>query len=278
MSYTILRGKDHENVHVALRHLQKTSNTKEYFRIDIYCIVDGIRVPLLVETPVLTIGTDRFTTNGREYFFLSLVNIEYDKTIQEFYRLLETIESTIMKKLNDIYPCQKGEQKIDSFEPIRFVVEYCSDVVRVFDRFKNKIENTDPIKKHSRAQFILELPSIWFELDKKKEVCKTGLHWSVLQIKDIQITPIETCLFVDERTKPIIKNESMPPNPFMSIKQIGMGDLLGGIGRLKKVEPLEKQKEVKKPSRPPMGGFQPPSLEDILSKLKSLKKAESSTS
>jgi hypothetical protein len=82
-------------------------------------------------------------------------------------------------------------------------------------------------------------------------------------------------LFVDEQTKPMMIK---PPNPFMSIKQIGMGDLLGGIGRLKKVEPLEKEKEVKKPSRPPMGGFQPPSLEDILSKLKSLKKAESSTS
>ena len=277
MSYTILKGKDHEQVHVTLRHLQKTSNTKPYFRIDVYYVVDGIRVPLLVETPVLTIGTDLFNTNGREYFFLSLVNIEFDKTIQEFYQLLHTIESTITKKLKEIYPCELLEEKLDSFEPIRFAVEYRSDVVRVFDRFKNKIENTVLIKKHSRAQFILELPSIWFELDHKKEVCKTGLQWSVLQIKDIQIRPIETCLFMDERTKPIV---IQPPNPFMSIKQIGMGDLLGGIGRLKKVEPIEKEKEkeVKKKPVPIMGGFLPPSLDDILSKLKSLKKSESSIS
>ena len=95
----------------------------------------------------------------------------------------------------------KSRRKNDSFEPIRFVVEYRSDVVRVFDRFKNKIENTDPIAKHSRAQFILELPSIWFE----PVGLQTGLQWSVLQIKDIEIRPIETCLFIDERTKPYKK-------------------------------------------------------------------------
>ena len=56
-------------------------------------------------------------------------------------------------------------------------------------------------------------------------------------------------------------------NPFNKIQA---GDLLAGIGSLKKAEPIEKENKLFKPKQ--TNGFTPPSLDDILSKLKSLKK------
>jgi hypothetical protein len=282
--------------------------------MDVYLLNEHKRVPLLVETPVLTIASSTFEKNTRNYFFIALRHIEYDKSIQEFYKLLTSIEYSIIEKVSETYTISKTLDRIemddnnffiDTDKNVKLSVEYKKEVVSIYDRFKNKIKKEEDLIKHSRAQFILELPSIWFELNDKKEIIKFGLHWSVLQIKIVEQCPVEVCLFEEEKPKilgppigiggppiglvgggPPIGISTGPPigalkgppyggfNPmvgFNPFNKIQPGDLLVGIGSLKKAEPIEKDKKEFKSKQ--MGGFTPPSLDDILSKLKSLKKS-----
>jgi len=307
MSYKILKSTDYKAItddRIILKGICKTSKTREFFTMDIYLLHEQKRVPLLVETPVLTIASSMFEKNTRNYFFIALRHIEYDKAIQEFYKLLTSIEYSIINKLSEIYTLSETLDRvemdkdnnffIDTDKNVKLSVEYKKEVVSIYDRFKNKIKKEEELIKHSRAQFILELPSIWFEIDDKKEIIKFGLHWSALQIKIVEQCPIEVCLFEEDKPKllgppigmggpPIglscIQAPPMnkPPyggfnpmvgfNPFNNIKA---GDLLAGIGSLKKAEPIEKENKEFKTKQ--TGGFTPPSLDDILSKLKSLKK------
>jgi hypothetical protein len=309
MSYKILKSSDYKLItdeKVLVKGICKTSNTREFFTMDVYLLNEHKRVPLLVETPVLTIASSTFEKNTRNYFFIALRHIEYDKGIQEFYKLLTSIEYSIIKKVSEIYTLSETLERIemddnnffiDTDKNVKLSVEYKKEVISIYDRFKNKLKRDEELIKHSRAQFILELPSIWFELDDNKEIIKFGLHWSALQIKILEQCPIEVCLFEDDKPKllgppigsggppiglsggpPIGASMKKPPyggfNPmvgFNPFNKIQAGDLLAGIGSLKKAEPIEKDKKQFKPKQ--MGGFTPPSLDDILSKLKSLKKS-----
>ena len=318
MNYKILKSGDYKVItddRIILKGVCKTSKTREFFTMDVYLLHEQKRVPLLVETPVLTIASSIFEKNTRNYFFIALRHIEYDKGIQEFYKLLTSIEHSIINKLSEFYTLSEQLERlemdkdnnffIDTDKNVKLSVEYKKEVVSIYDRFKNKLKKEEELIKHSRAQFILELPSVWFELDDKKEIIKFGLHWSALQIKIVEQCPIEVCLFEEDKPKvigppiglsggppiglasgqgPPIGLSGGPPmnkppyggfnpmvgfNPFNKIKA---GDLLAGIGSLKKAEPTEKDKKDFKPKQQ-MGGFTPPSLDDILSKLKSLKKS-----
>jgi hypothetical protein len=316
MSYKILKSSDYKSItdnRIVIKGICKTSKTREFFTMDVYLLHEQKRMPLLVETPVLTIASSKFEKNTRNYFFIELRHIEYDKAIQEFYKLLTSIEHSIINKLSELYTLSQTLETvemdkdnnffIDTDKNVKLSVEYKKEVVSLYDRFKNKIKNEELIK-HSRAQFILELPSIWFELDDKKEIIKFGLHWSALQIKIVEQCPIEVCLFEEEKPKilgppigvggppigilggppigilegPPLGTFKGPPyggfNPmvgFNPFNKIQAGDLLAGIGSLKKTEPIEKDKKQFKSKQ--TGGFTPPSLDDILSKLKSLKKS-----
>ena len=318
MSYKILKSTDYKVItddRIILKGICKTSKTREFFTMDVYLLYEQKRVPLLVETPVLTIASSMFEKNTRNYFFIALRHIEYDKGIQEFYKLLTSIEYSIINKLSEVYTLSEQLERlemdkdnnffIDTDKNVKLSVEYKKEVVSIYDRFKNKIKKEEELIKHSRAQFILELPSIWFELDDKKEIIKFGLHWSALQIKIVEQCPIEVCLFEEDKPKnlgppigifggppiglasgqgpPIGLSEGPPMNKppyggfnpmvgFNPFNKIKAGDLLAGIGSLKKAEPIEKDKKEFKPKQQ-MGGFTPPSLDDILSKLKSLKKS-----
>jgi len=309
MNYKILKSSDYKLItdeKVLVKGICKTSTTREIFTMDVYLLHEHKRVPLLVETPVLTIASSTFEKNIRNYFFIALRHIEYDKGIQEFYKLLTSIEYSIIEKVSETYTLSDTLERIekddnnffiDTDKNVKLSVEYKKEVVSVYDRFKNKLKKEEELIKHSRAQFILELPSVWFELDDKKEIIKFGLHWSALQIKIVEQCPIEVCLFEDDKPKvlgppigsggppiglsggpPIGLSMKKPPyggfNPmvgFNPFNKIQAGDLSAGIGSLKKAEPIEKDKKQFKQKQ--MGGFTPPSLDDILSKLKSLKKS-----
>ncbi len=310
MSYKILKTNEYKKIteeKIVIKGVCKTSTTRDFYMMDVYLLEEKKRVPLLVETPVLTIASSIFEKGTRSYFFIALRHIEYDKSIQEFYKLLTCIEISILKKLSEKYSLSETYEKvdidrenlfIDTDRYVKLSVEYKKEIVSVYDRFRNKIKE-EGISKHSRAQFILELPSIWFELDENKEIIKFGLNWSTLQIKLIEQTQVETCLFEEDKPKVIgppigitagppigittgppigILGGPRPPpfggfNPmigFNPLNKIQAGDLLAGIGGLKKTEPMEKDKKMFKPKQ--TNGFTPPSLDDILSKLKSLKK------
>lgn len=310
MSYRIIKSSEYKSLteeNIVVRGICKTSTTRDIFTMDVYLLHQHKRVPLLVETPVLTIASSIFERNSRSYFFIALRHIEYDKSIQEFYKLLSSIECSILKKLSESYVLSEKYERvdmdrennffIDTDKYVKLSVEYKKEIVSIYDRFKNK-KKDEGLIKHSRAQFILELPSVWFQLDENKQIVKFGIHWSSLQIKIVEQCPVEVCLFEDEKPKqlgppigvsagppigviggpPIGIDGPRPPpiggfNPmlgFNPFNKIQAGDLLAGIGSLKKGTPIEKEKKSFKPKQ--TNGFTPPSLDDILSKLKSLKK------
>lgn len=298
MDYKVLKTKDCQSITVdtvTIRDICKTSNTRDFFTMDIYYLDEKKRVPLLVESPILTIGSSIFNNNNRSFFFVSLRNIEYDKNIQDFYKLITSIEYSIIKRLSDKYPLSENyinDKNIDVSKEYNFFidtdkyisisVEYKKEIVSMYDRFKNKINKEELIVKHNRAQFILELPSVWFELDEEKQISKIGFKWSVLQIKIVEQCSVQICLFEDDKPKmstgpPVPSMSFGPPASIFSnigninpLQKIQMGDLLGGIGSLRKTEPNKKEiKEIKSIEK---GGIRPPSLNDILGGIGSLKK------
>lgn len=308
MSYKILRASEYKKlteVNIIMKGICKTSTTRDFYMTDVYLLEKNKRVPLLVETPVLTIASNIFDKGSRSYFFIALKHIEYDKNIQEFYKLLVCIETFILNKLSETYilsdkyervDIDKENLFIDTDKYVKLSVEYKKEIVTIYDRFRNKKE--EGITKHSRGQFILELPSIWFQLDDNKQIIKFGLNWSSLQVKIIEQCAVDICLFEEDKPKIIGPPIGITPGPpigilggpptalggpkpppiggfnpmlgFNPFNKIQAGDLLAGIGSLKKTEPIEKEKKTFKPKQ--TNGFTPPSLDDILNKLKSLKK------
>ena len=293
MSYKILKANEYRKIteqNIIIKGICKTSTTREFYMMDVYLLDEKKRVPLLLETPVLTIASSIFEKGTRSYFFIALRHIEYDKNIQEFYKLLTCIETSILNKLSEIYIISDTFERVDIDRENLFIdidrnvklsVEYKKEIVNIYDRFRNKKE--EGITKNARAQFILELPSIWFQLDDNKQIIKFGLNWSGLQIKILEQCGVEVCLFEEDKPKIIgppialLGGPRPPPiggfNPmlgFNPFNKIQAGDLLAGIGSLKKAEPIEKENKLFKPKQ--TNGFTPPSLDDILSKLKSLKK------
>jgi hypothetical protein len=307
MSYKIIKTADFNKITkdtIRLKNVCKTSSVREIYSMDVYLLDNNKRCPLLIETPVLTIGSNIFNRNSHNYFFIALRHLEYDKSIQNFYRLITNLEYSIIRSLLQYYELSQTysnnmlldveEQLSDVVDYNFFIntdkyvsisVEYKKEVSTVYDRFKKRYsdeEYLDKITKHSRGQFILELPSIWFELDSNKKVIKIGFNWLALQTKLLDVCIIEKCLIEDEvplapPPPPIfIQQPNRPIHPMMGlfgggIPKINPNDLLGGIGGLKKGTVNEGVKPVKVIQG---NGFKPPSLNDILSTLKSLKKKD----
>jgi hypothetical protein len=289
MSYKIIKSNNYRDIRIdtiCLRGICRSSSTKTIFNADVYFLDKCKRSSLLIQTPVLTIGSNTFLRNNHSYFFIALRNLEYDKEIQDFYRLITNIEYSIVQNLLMKYKLSENynnkmildvqdQTRVDVLEynfvintdrNVSISVEYKSDITTIYDRFSRQI-GYENILKNNRAQFILELPKIWFELDINSTITKIGFNWSGLQIKLIEQCRIEECLIQDESIIP--PPPPPPPSSFMagSLKRIGAIDLLGGIGTLKKVTVDNNKKSFK----PPQNGFRPPSLDDILSRLKNLK-------
>jgi hypothetical protein len=298
MSHKIIKWKDYKDIRVntiCLKSPSMTSKTKKVFTMDVYFLENCKRCPLLVQTPVLSIGSNIFLRNNYSYFFISLRNLEYDKEIQDFYRLVTNIEYSIIQNLLNLYELSENynntmilditEQTkadildynfvINTQKYVSISVEHKNDITTIYDRFKHQI-GIDNIVKNNRGQFILELPQIWFELDDNDKIIKIGFNWNALQIKLIQQYSIQECLIEDEKPEINIPPPPPPPPPsFMvgGLKRIGAVDLLAGIGGLKRAT-IDNDKPIKKAFKPPQNGFKPPSLDDILSRLKNLKRKE----
>ena len=306
MSYKIIKSKDFNTITketIRLKDICKTSNIKEIYTMDVYILDDNKRCPLLIETPVLTISSNIFSRNNYNYFFISLRNLEYDKNIQNFYRLITNLEYSIIQSLLQYYELSETysnnmildvEDQISELVDYNFFintdkyvsisVEYKKEVSTIYDRFKKRYsedECLEKINKHSRGQFILELPSIWFKLDDDKKITKVGFSWTALQTKLLDLCRIEKCLIEDD-VLPLLPPPP-PPMPFMQRpihpmmglfgggQKINSSDLLVGIGGLKKPSVNDQIKPNKVINN---NGFKPPSLNDILSILKNLKKKE----
>jgi hypothetical protein len=308
MNYKIIKSKDFGTItkdNIRLRDICKTSNTNEIYTMDVYILDNNKRTPLLIETPVLTIGSNIFSRNNYNYFFISLRHLEYDKNIQNFYRLITNLEYSIIQSLLQYYELSETysnnmildvEDQISDVVDYNFFintdkyvsisVEYKKEISTIYDRFKKRYsedEYLEKIIKHSRGQFILELPSIWFKLDNDKKITKVGFSWIAIQSKLLDLCRIEKCLIEDD-VLPVSPPPPPPPMPFMQRpmhpmmglfggggQKINSGDLLVGIGGLKKANINDQIKPIKVINN---NGFKPPSLNDILSTLKKLKKTD----
>jgi hypothetical protein len=308
MSYKIIKTVDFNKITkevIRLKDICRTSKVREIYSMDVYLLDNNKRCPLLIETPVLTIGSNVFNRNSHNYFFIALRHLEYDKGIQNFYRLITNLEYSIIQSLLQYYELSEtynnnmildveeqlgGETDYNFFintdKYVSISVEYKKEVSTLYDRFKkryNDNECLDKITKHSRGQFILELPSIWFELNSDKKIIKVGFSWTALQIKLLDQCRIEKCLIEDDIPIPppppppmLHMQHNRPMHPMMGlfgggVPKINPNDLLAGIGGLKKGSVNEGVKPVKVIQG---NGFKPPSLNDILSTLKSLKKKD----
>ncbi len=296
---------------IILKALRKSSNTKNIYTFDIYYLKENMKQPLLIQTPTLTITSNILYQNNYTNLLLALRNIEYDVDIQKFYLLLTKIEYIITQHLLSNYEISedyksfqildKSEQLNNTFnlfintdKCVSLCVNIKKDVTNVFNRFKNKYEMNEilkegnienpVLKKNTRAQFILELPTIWFEVEEIGDIQKIkriGFNWSALQIKILEQCAIETCLIEDEIKAPLKSSIPPPPPPpppppmpgmgLMGLKRINPMDLLGGINNLKKIDndSIVKPKKELKPKN--TNGFKPPSLDDILNTLKKMK-------
>jgi hypothetical protein len=309
MSYKIIKTAHFNKITkdaIILKNVCKTSTAREIYSMDVYLLDNNKRTSLLIETPVLTIGSNTFNRNNHTYFFIALRHLEYDKGIQNFYRLITNLEYSIISSLLQYYELSETYNNnmlldveeqlaevtdynffINTDKYVSISVEYKKEVSTIYDRFKKRYsdgECLDKITKHSRGQFILELPSIWFELDIDKKITKIGFNWLGLQTKLLDVCRIEKCLIEDEvplappppPPPPMPIQHNRPIHPMMGlfgggIPKINPNDLLGGIGGLKKGAVIEGCKPLKVIGG---NGFKPPSLNDILSTLKSLKKKD----
>ena len=309
MSYKIIKSEHFNNITkevIRLKDICRTSNVKEIYSMDVYLLEKNKRCPLMIQTPVLTIGSNTFIRNKHTYFFIALRHLEYDKGIQNFYRLITNLEYSIIQSLLQYYELSETYNNnmildledqltevsdynffINTDKYVSISVEYKKEVSTLYDRYQKKYnEDTclEKITKHSRGQFILELPSIWFELDNNKKITKIGFNWTALQTKLLDQCKIEKCLIEDDipipppppPPPPIIQQLNRPIHPMMGlfgggVPKINPNDLLGGIGGLKKGTVIMGNKTLKVVQS---NGFKPPSLNDILSTLKSLKKKD----
>jgi hypothetical protein len=307
MSYKIIKSEHFNKITkdiIRLRDICKTSNVREIYSMDVYLLEKNNRCPLMIQTPVLTIGSNTFIRNRHTYFFIALRHLEYDKSIQNFYRLITNLEYSIIQSLLQYYELSETYNNsmilnvedqlaevsdynffINTDKYVSISVEYKKEISTLYDRYQKKYSDEaflEKITKHSRGQFILELPSIWFELDNKK-ITKIGFNWTALQTKLLDQCKIEKCLIEDDipispppPPPPSMKQQNRPIHPMMSlfgggVPKINPNDLLEGIGGLKKGSVTEGIKPLKVIQG---NGFKPPSLNDILSTLKNLKKKD----
>ncbi len=286
--------KDIQTDTICLRSPCHTSKTKEIYTMDVYRLNNGIRFPLMIQTPVLTIGSNIFSRNNHTYFFIALRHLEYDKGIQDFYRIITNIEYSIVQNLLKYYelsPNYNNTMILDITEQtseatdynffintdkyISISLEYKKNITTIYDRFKRQLETNDGLVKNNRAQFMIELPQVWYELDNLCQIIKIGFSWSALQIKLIEQCSIQECLIEDDLPAINIPPPPPPPPSFMlgRLKMIGAVDLLAGIGGLKRGD-IDDNKQKKREFKPLQNGFKPPSLDDILGRLKTLKKKD----
>lgn len=297
-----------DTIKVLLKSCRKTSKTRSIFTYDIYYLdSDHSKHPFLIQTPVLTISSNILYQNSYSNLFVAFRNMEYDTEIQRFYVFLTKIEYLIIQQLLNIYSFDDSYKSIQLLDKtsqedskfnmfintdkcVTIPVNIKSNITTVFNRYKKIYKNEEVfsegesvLKKNSRAQFILELPSIWIELNTENKIIKLGLNWTGIQIKLVELCVIEQCLIQDNvLTRPLLGAPPPPPPPPPppipkgglllggGLKKIQPLDLLGGLNNLKKVDA-----ETKKDHKPKnTNGFKPPSLDDILGILKKMKQKE----
>jgi hypothetical protein len=305
--------KNIDNLKIIFKDLRKTSNTKNTFKYDIYNFSKDIKEPFVFQTPTLTTTSNILFRNGHHSIFLGLKNLEYEKEIQNFYVFLTKVEYLIYQKLIKLYDLSetfdsKNKNLFDRNEndfSLFISTEQCitistnikMDLTNVYNRFKKQY-TTDEIfnepsvlKKNTRCIFILELPSIWFELNSENKIEKFGLNYTALQIKILEQCAISQCLIeedINEAPCCLCKKTMGPFYTAQAAIQVAKGAppppppppppgffKLGGLSlvKLKKNENVDADKSpIFKPKN--TNGFKPPTLDDILKKLKSLKKTE----
>lgn len=298
-----------------LKDLRKTSNSKQYFKYDLFVLRETQREPFLLQTPPITINSNLMNINTNTYtMYFSLKNLEYDTDIQNFYMLLTKIEHLVIQRLLKCYKfstdyqdnnnlLNKKEQERDNFDlfintdnNVSLSVDINKDSTTYYNRYKQRINenevyndciNTEKqkvLKMNSKCQLILELPSIWFELNSDNEIKKVRLNWTAIQIRILDVcssSRITECLIEDEVKQPLCTQISLaspllrgkippppplPPPGFFTPKKIILNI------PSKTSNPKNTEKKELKPKN--TNGFKPPTLEDLLSKLKSLKKTD----
>lgn len=365
MDYTILKPREYKSINDSgflVKDVQRTSSKKELYSIDVYYH----KRPILVQTPTLTIHTDIIQMGPYYSLGLAMRNIEYERTVQEFYLFLSYIEYAILETLRNRYSYsptykpvysirrEEGSMKgsdedscesedLNKFMRNEFIepdaprnvylrCDLKPEVTTVYTRFHKQIEDKDiysdkttPLYRNVRAQFILELPKVWFECNEKRQIQKLGFHWTALQIKIVDQCALPDCVIGSEAPafdptynpfapRPLgmasafpmgIPPPPPPPLPGMGrpmfgsgiptfpsgippippsgtsmkpkaptmmspLKMISSSDILAGIGQLRKVS--DEPPRADKPLPQKQGGFQPPTLADILSMRGRLKK------
>lgn len=284
---------------IILNSFRKTSSTKQIFTCDVLYLNDKKKHPFLIQTPTLTITSNILNQNNYTNLFLGLKNLEYDNDIQKFYLFLTKIEHNITQHLflhYQVSDSYSSFQILDKFQQtndllnlfintdkcVSLCINIKKNITNVYNKFKKKYEDhlvfcdSSILNKGVRAQFIIELPNVWFELNEDNLVKRIGFNWSALQIKIVDQCSITECLIEDE-VKPIAKIPIPPPPPPPPLPGIGLGsskrisslDILGGIAGLKKSENDDNKRKYLKPKN--TNGFKPPTLDDILNTLKKMK-------
>ena len=175
------KGSPPPPLQIYLKNMSRPSKQKDIYHMDVYLSQNR---PLLLETPVLTLTCDQFQRGGRHYFFVAPRHLEYNLAVRQFCQLVTQVKSAVRRQLFQKYnvppkDLQEQEQEHEQEEGCEsLAVEYKVNVTTVYNRFKEPLAAAQmpPLQKHNRAQFILELPSVWFELDgeAKDQIVKIG--------------------------------------------------------------------------------------------------------
>ena len=307
MDFTLVKPEDYREFkgeHITLRDVQRTSGSKRQFSIDLY----NKRRPLLVQTPTLTLGAALFPNDPRNdiqsagALFL-MRNIEWERSVQNFYHFLSYLEHAIIVSITDQFSLADEympvyskrtlteEEEIytdydfiytDSNRHLSLRAEVRSDITSVYTRFQKVLTTAEVfggeyLKRNARIQSIMEAPRVWFETDEKKRITKMGITWTVIQMKIIDQTGIPKCVIGEETPVFLTVPKSVPPPPpplpmpLRPPSLFNSSDLQAGLGALRKKEanpdppPPPKAKPLQQP------GFTAPSLDDITSRIKGLK-------
>jgi len=158
----------------------------------------------LIQTPVLFVpfGIQQYSVNdSKKYLDLSFQNLENDKNIQEFFKNLKKIYSSIKKNFKD-YSVEHFLKKTKYSIQMRLRID---DNCLFFDQYKNKYNDDLP---KTYGSFIINLSGLWSMNQ------KIWFQWQLLQAKiNIPLVLKEYAFIDDENYEENLNVKKFIPPP-----------------------------------------------------------------
>jgi hypothetical protein len=163
----------------------------------------------IIQTPTMFIpfGLVKCKFSGKEYIYISFLNLNNYKDIEQFEIFIKNIEKCIKSKFKQSkfksYKFKESLKKNDFYPPL-LKLNFASKDILLFNEDNQKIFTTD-IKEKIYGKFIIQLSHIWINTTTKL----FGINFNICQIKlfvNMTFLP-QTLEFIDDND--ISENEKV---------------------------------------------------------------------